>query len=105
MERMASLRIEERSESHKTVRRGAESERETVSNSVQGNGKKEQLPGLKSSIPIRYLFFSLKKNFFDLPVNHNIRPFGVNALNGEFLLRFDYYFSSFFFFEDGMEEK
>jgi hypothetical protein len=30
-------------------------------------------------------------------VNHNIRPFGVNALNGEFLLRFDYYFSSFFF--------
>ena len=39
---------------------------------------------------VLFLQISLIKFFFDLPLleHHNIRPFGVNALNGESIIRY-----------------
>lgn len=39
---------------------------------------------------LSFFFFFLIKFFFDLPLleHHNIPPFGVNALNGESIIRY-----------------
>ena len=57
--------------------------------------------GIEKKINKGFFFrqqISLLKFLFDLPLleHHNIRPFGVNALNGESIIRYFFFFTSFF---------